>query len=154
MRVENHSAADRECRRVATDDESIAAHRNDRRLQSNLHKCALSGFQFGRLVDEANASEKLVGEMVETNPSLLLERLRFREQIETRGDDLGRPQCGRREHLLPAMQLFEIDVREIHRCSLTGGGEFARLAVNLDRSRTAAKRVWKNLDFAVDVQSP
>src|SRR5438067_802250 len=101
MRIEDDATANRVCRRVAADHESIAAHGDERRLEPHLHKCARAWTELrAGIVDESDAAEELVGEVVEAEPRLLLERLGVGEQIETRGDDLRWPQRVRREKLL------------------------------------------------------
>ena len=121
MRIEDRAAADRERGRVAANHEAIAADGNDRRLQSNLHECALAGLQLSfRFVDEADRAEEFRGEMMESDARLLFEGLRVFEQFQSRGDDLRRAQRLRRDELLSSMQSFERNVGEIHR------GPFAR----------------------------
>src|SRR5205085_2867699 len=146
---------DRVRRRITANDESISAHGDDRQLQSNLHECAAPGHELrAGVVDESNAAEELVGQVMESDATLLLQRLRVSKKIEAHRDDLRRPQCIRRKHLLSAVKLIELDVGEVDRRPLARRRRVARLAVNLYRSRAAAQRARKYLDVAVDGQAP
>ena len=94
---------------------------------------------------------------MKANACLFLERpgtaKRVGEQIETRRDDLRRPERTRSDELLAAVQRREIDVRQVDGRPLTGRGGVARFTVNLNVAGAAAVSTWQNFDVAVEIDA-
>src|SRR3954464_5997535 len=59
MCIEDHAAADGERGRVAANDETIAGHGDDGRLEANLDVRGRSRLQLRRLIDETDAAEEI-----------------------------------------------------------------------------------------------
>src|SRR5205085_11604048 len=77
VRVEDDSAADREGRRVASNDKTVARDSNDRSFQPDLRIRRLSIAQGSvGLIHEADGAQQLGGKVMEANPRLLFEWLR------------------------------------------------------------------------------
>ena len=132
-RIHDDATADRPAGRLVAQDEAIAAQRDDRLTQHELHPARAPRAQLGRPVEQYDAREHLGGAGVDADTAVVGEReARARTHLDTRVESCGRAREACVAHDVAAPDIAQLDAAEVQRDALAPAGARRGRAVHLE----------------------